>query len=147
MTLDADVIQATGASTVSLAAYGGGGRGGGVGAGSGKGVGEGTGGGFGGGAFRLGSGVSFPTLLHDEKPNYTTEAMRAKIQGEVQLEAVVLANGTVGDVRVIKSLDRVNGLDQEAIKAARKWLFAPAKDHDGKAVPVIVTLILDFRLH
>jgi TonB family protein len=94
---------------------------------------------------RPGNGVSYPTLLHQETPQYPEAAMRAKIEGSVELEAVVLADGTVGDVRVLKSLDQASGLDAEAIAVAKKWLFKPALK-DGKPVPVIVTLILEFRL-
>lgn len=141
------VLQSAGQSSISLAPYGGGGRGGGIGSGTGNGVGPGTGGGFGGSAYRPGSGVTFPTLLRQEQPKYTSEAMRAKIQGIVELEAVVLENGTIGQVRVVKSLDKVFGLDQEAITAARKWLFRPGVDPSGKPVATIVTLILEFRLH
>jgi periplasmic protein TonB len=147
LTANTDLVQATGSSSVSLAAYGGGGRGGGIGSGVGNGVGPGTGGGFGGGAFRPGSGIQNPTVLKEVKPVYTSEAMRAKIQGTVYLEAVVDENGLVNDVRVMKSLDKVYGLDQEAIKAARMWLFRPARDRDNKPVPIIITLELDFRLH
>jgi len=143
----ASVLQATGASSVSLASYGGGGRGGGIGAGTGNGVGEGTGGGFGGGAFRAGSGIIDPTLISNKEPKYTSAAMLAKIQGSVELEAVVMPDGSIGDVRVIKSLDKNFGLDQEAIVAAKQWKFRPGKDRDGKNIAVIVTLILDFRLH
>lgn len=143
----ASVLQSTGQSSVSLAPYGGGGRGGGIGPGTGNGVGPGTGGGFGGGAYRPGSGVSFPTLIRQEQPKYTSEAMRAKVQGSVELEAVILENGTVGEVRIMKSLDKVFGLDQEAITAAKKWLFRPGIGPDGKPVATIVTLILEFRLH
>jgi periplasmic protein TonB len=142
-----DMLQASGVSSVSLASYGGGGQGTGIGPGKGSGVGPGTGGGFGGGAFRPGAGVSSPTLLKQVEPKYTSDAMRAKIQGDVYLDVVVLANGTVGDVRVAKSLDDKFGLDQEAIKAARQWLFRPGTDHDGKPQPTLVTLILSFRLH
>lgn len=147
MTPDANIAQATGTSSVSLAAYGGGGRGTGLGQGTGSGVGRGTGAGFGGDAYQLGSGIQNPVLLKEVKPAYTSEAMRAKIQGSVELEVVLLANGTVGDVRVKRSLDRVNGLDLEAIKAGKQWLFRPAMDREGKPVPVIITMILDFRLH
>ena len=73
--------------------------------------------------------------------------MRAKIQGVVELEAVVLENGTIGEVRVVKSLDKAYGLDQEAMNAAKKWLFRPGVDPNGKPVATIVTLILEFRLH
>ena len=147
MTPSAEIVQSSGASSVSLAPYGGGGRGGGVGSGTGRGVGPGEGGGFGGGAYKPGAGISVPTVVREVKPQYTPEAMRLKIQGSVEIEAVVQANGTVGDVRVVKSLDRTHGLDEEARKAARNWIFSPAKDREGKAVPVIVTLILDFRIH
>ena len=50
-----------------------------------------------------------------------------------------------GDVKVVKSLDP-NGLDQEAIKAAKRWLFQPATDRSGKPVAVYVTLALSFRI-
>jgi TonB family protein len=147
MTANRDLVQATGASSVSLAAYGGGGRGTGLGSGTGSGVGPGTGGGFGGGAYRPGAGIQNPVLLKEQKPVYTSDAMRAKIQGVVQLEAVVDENGLVNDVRVTRSLDKQYGLDQEAIKAARRWLFRPARDRDNKPVPIVITLELTFALH
>lgn len=141
------LMQATGASAVSLANYAGGGSGGGIGQGRGNGVGQGEGGGFGGGAYRPGAGINNPSIIRQPEPKYTSEAMRAKIQGVVELEAVVMPNGLIGDVRVTKSLDKQFGLDQEAIKAAKLWLFRPGTDRDGKPVPVLVTLILEFRLH
>ena len=140
------VLQASGTNMISLAQYGGGGRGGGVGAGQGNGVGVGTGGGFGGGSFQPGNGVSWPSIVREEKPKYTSDAMRAKIQGQVELEIVVLENGTVGEVRVTKSLDRTYGLDQAAMDAARKWVFLPGK-REGVAVATRVGLVLEFRLH
>ena len=143
----ASVVQATGASSVSLASFGGGGSGGGIGSGRGNGVGPGTGGGFGGGAYHPGNGILPPSLLHQVEPRYTSDAMRAKVQGDVELEAVVLPNGQVGDVHVTKSLDDKFGLDQEAIKAAKQWQFKPGVDREGKPTAVIVTLILSFRLH
>jgi TonB family protein len=95
--------------------------------------------------FQPGNGVSYPILLRQEQPRYTADAVRQRIEGPVQLQAVVLANGTVGEVRVLKSLDQASGLDDAAIAAAKKWLFKPALK-DGKPVPVIVTLIIEFRL-
>jgi protein TonB len=147
VTTQAANIQAAGMSAVSLSAYGGGGRGTGIGSGTGNGVGPGTGGGFGGGAYRPGNGISSPTLLKQVRPNYTPDAMRAKIQGMATIEAVVKEDGTVSDVRIVKSFDKVYGLDQEALKAARQWLFRPAHDPSGKAVPVLITIELEFTLH
>ena len=87
-----------------------------------------------------------PRVTRHVEPKYTSEAMRAKITGEVELEVVIEANGTVGDMRVVKSLDRTFGLDEEAKKAAKQWLFRPAT-FQGKPVPIVVRLVLEFRLH
>jgi protein TonB len=123
------------------------GSGTGVGPGQGSGLGDGYGGNFGGGAARPGNGIMPPTLIRPEaKPNYTAEAMRAKIQGRVTLEAVVLPDGSVGPVRVIRSLDPTFGLDQEAIKTAKLWRFAPGTNRLGQPVPVLVVIEMDFTL-
>lgn len=121
------------------------GRGPGIGPGIGSGLGPGYGGGIGGGAFRPGNGVELPELTREVRPNYTAEAMRARIQGVVWLECVVNVDGTVGNIEVTKSLDPVFGLDQEAIKAAKQWRFRPGKRF-GQAVPVFVTIELRFSL-
>lgn len=121
------------------------GRGTGVGPGEGSGLGPGSGGGTGGGVYRPGSGVTIPRPIREIKPQYTSEAMRAKIQGEVWLEAVVLPDGTVGNVEIVRSLDAVFGLDQEAVKAARQWRFVPGS-RLGQPVPVLVTISMTFTL-
>lgn len=147
MTPDATLAQASGTNVLAAPTpVGGGGQGTGIGPGSGRGLGPGTEAGFGGGAYRPGAGIRSPTVLKEVKPQYTSDALRVKIQGSVQLEAVVRADGTVGDVRVTRSLDRVHGLDQEAIKAARQWLFTPAT-REGKPVPIVVVLELTFTIH
>jgi protein TonB len=87
-----------------------------------------------------------PTLITRVNPTYTQDAMRAKIQGSVRLEVVVLADGTVGDVRVIESLDKQYGLDQQAINAAKQWRFNPAR-RNGQPVPAQVAIVLEFKLH
>ncbi len=81
----------------------------------------------------------------EKKPSYTADAMRAKVQGTVWLECIVMPDGTVGDVRVTRSLDSVFGLDQEAIKAARQWKFVPGM-REGEPVPVLITIELTFTL-
>jgi protein TonB len=135
------VIDSGAASTTAT----GSGTGTGAGAGTGSGLGEGTGGGTGGGVFRIGSGVESPRLLRSVRPNYTSEAMRAKVQGVVRLEGVVLPDGTVGDVRVLRSLDSVFGLDEEAVKAAKQFRFAPGTRF-GQPVAVLVSFEIEFTL-
>src|SRR5262245_22207802 len=94
---------------------------------------------------RPGPGVQFPTPIRSVQPKYTPEALQAKIEGVIELELVILANGTVSDVRVTKSLDTKFGLDQQAIEAAKQWQFRPGSK-DGRDIPVIVTIIMEFRL-
>lgn len=139
---EAPVTPSLGAGTGGGAGTG---RGTGSGPGTGSGLGEGTGGGFGGGAYKPGSGVTVPELVKDVKPTYTADAMRAKIQGSVWLECIVLPNGEIGSVKVIKSLDRTFGLDEQAIQAAKQWRFKPGT-LQGKPVPVLITIELTFTL-
>ena len=101
------------------------GTGSGIGPGSGSGLGPGSGGGTGGGFYRPGNGVAMPTVISEVKPSYTADAMRQKIQGVVMVEAVVMPDGGVGQVNVVRSLDPTFGLDQEAVKAVRRWRFRP----------------------
>ena len=91
------------------------------------------------------NGVSWPIVLREQKPSYTQDALREKIEGSVELSIVVQADGTVGDVRVVKSLDTQYGLDAAAVEAAKKWLFKPGLK-DGKPVATIVSLGLEFRV-
>lgn len=121
------------------------GRGTGIGEGQGSGLGAGYGGGTGGGAYRPGAGVDLPRVLREVRPNYTADAMRAKVQGTVWVEAVVMPDGTVGEAHVVRSLDAVFGLDNEALKAARQWRFSPGTRF-GQPVPVLVTIELTFTL-
>jgi periplasmic protein TonB len=96
--------------------------------------------------FQLGNGITPPRVIRDVKPTYTQDAMRARIQGEVQVLAIVRADGTVTDVRVSRSLDPVFGLDEEAIKAVRQWRFKPAT-RLGQPVAVYVTIGVGFTMH
>ena len=77
------------------------------------------------GVFRAGNGVTLPRLIKDVKAEYTADAMRAKIRGTVWMEAVVESDGSVGEVRVTRSLDRKFGLDDECVSSLKKWRFAP----------------------
>jgi protein TonB len=146
MTTPNVILQATGATVGAVELpSGGGGKGTGIGTGDGSGLGPGTGGGFGGGAYRPGNGVENPIRIREEKPQYTPEAMRAKIQGTVELEAIISPSGKVTEVRVIRSLDKVFGLDEKAREAVFKTPFIPCKKQ-GVAVPCLVVFELQFTL-
>ncbi|HYE88608.1 MAG TPA: energy transducer TonB [Vicinamibacterales bacterium] len=119
------------------------GQGTGLGQGDGNGVGEGSGGGYGGGPFRPGSGVEPPRLLREVRADYTDEARRGNIEGEVELEIVVRRDGTVGDVKIVRGLR--GGLNDRAVQAVRQWRFAPGR-MKGVPVDVVVEVGVEFRL-
>jgi TonB family protein len=143
------IENAPGPPTLSLGSGTGSGAGTGTGSGIGSGVGSGLGAGFGGGTgggvYQPGNGVSLPRIIREVKPQYTSDAMRAKIQGAVLLQCTVRQDGSVTDIQVVRSLDPTFGLDQEAIKAARQWRFAPGT-RMGQPVSVQITIELTFTL-
>ncbi len=97
------------------------------------------------GVYRPGNGITLPRPIAQPRPSYTSAAMKAKIQGVVLLEAVVKPDGTVSDVKVVRSLDSALGLDEEAMKTAKKWRFEPGT-RLGTPVPVLITIELSFKL-
>jgi TonB family protein len=119
------------------------GRGGGVGPGSGPGFGPGSGGGMGGGAYKIGGGVSPPSILFKVEPEYSEEARKAKFQGTVLLFVVVDEKGNPRDIKILRPLGL--GLDQKAVEAVEKWKFSPGKK-DGKPVAVQAQIEVNFRL-
>ncbi len=119
------------------------GTGTGIGPGDGNGVGPGSGGGTGGGPFRPGSGIEAPRLLREVRADYTEQARRSAVEGEVVLEIVVRSDGSVGDVKIVKRLGA--GLDERAVQAVRQWRFSPAR-RLGSPVDVIVEVAVEFKL-
>lgn len=119
------------------------GQGTGLGEGDGPGIGPGSGGGTGGGPYRPGSGITPPSIVREVKPDYTEEARRRGIEGDVVLEIVVRSDGSVGDVHLLQGLGA--GLDQRAIDAVRQWRFNPAR-RLGTPVDVMVEVAVEFKL-
>lgn len=119
------------------------GQGRGVGEGKGPGVGPGEGGGFGGGVFRVGGGVTPPTVIERIEPQYSEEARKARYQGTVVLEAIVRKDGTCDILRVVRSLGF--GLDENAIRALKQWRFRPGM-RNGVPVDVALNIEVNFNL-
>ena len=119
------------------------GTGTGLGSGDGSGIGDGSGGGMGGGPYRPGSGITPPQILKEVKADYTEDARRRGVEGEVVLEIVVRRDGSVGDVKLLNGLP--SGLNERAIAAVRQWRWAPAR-RLGQAVDVVVEVAVEFKL-
>lgn len=76
-------------------------------------------------------------------PRYTEEARRRGVSGRVVIAVVLCRTGEVGDPEVIQGLP--HGLSEEAIKAARRIKFEPARKDDER-VNVRVRVLYDFEL-
>jgi TonB family protein len=90
-------------------------------------------------------GVTLPKVISEVKPQYTPEAMKARIQGTGILTAVIRTDGTPADVKMTKSVDTEYGLDKQAVDAISQWRFEPGLK-DGKPVPVRVDIEVRFRM-
>ncbi len=91
------------------------------------------------------AGVTMPRVVKEVKPQYTPEAMSARIEGTVLMTTVIGTDGIPDDIRVTRSLDAEYGLDKQAVAALAQWRFEPGR-RDGKPVAVLVTVEMHFTL-
>jgi TonB family protein len=82
-------------------------------------------------------------ILDKPRPEYTAEGRRLKLEGDVVIDLVFLADGTVQVNRVLSGLG--HGLDESATKAAQQIKFKPAK-RDGQPVDFPARVRIEFRL-
>jgi protein TonB len=92
-----------------------------------------------------GNDLVSPEVVRQVRPNYTSPALQARVRGLVVMDAVVLPDGSVGDVKIIRSLDKTFGLDEEAVKAVKQWRFRPGR-RAGDAVAMLVSVEMVFEL-
>lgn len=119
------------------------GRGTGLGSGDGSGLGPGSGGNTGGGPRRIGGGVSAPQVIYSVEPEFSEEARKAKVAGNVLVNLWVDTSGNPSHVRVIRSVGM--GLDEKAIEAVRQYKFRPAMEN-GKPVLVELNIEVNFQI-
>ncbi len=135
------------------------GRGTGAGSGTGSGSGGGLGSGNGNGTGPGGNGndgddrppppkpvgvTSAIKILSKPRPGYTDAARTNNIQGTVILSVTFLASGQVGGVSVVKGLP--NGLSEQAIAAAKRISFEPAKTN-GQGQTVTKRIEYSFSIY
>lgn len=121
------------------------GSGGGVGSGTGAGLGPGDGGGTGGGHYHPGAGgIGYPECVYCPNPPYTEEARKARFQGTVLLQIVILPDGRASEVRVLRGVGM--GLDESALKTVREWRFKPMLGPGNRPVAVETPVEVTFRL-
>lgn len=119
------------------------GKGTGLGSGSGAGLGAGSGGNMGGGLRRIGGGVSAPVVLYAPDPEFSEEARKAKVAGNVLVYLQVDTQGHPVHVRVLRGIGM--GLDEKAVEAVKRYKFKPAMEN-GHPVPVEMNVEVNFQI-
>ena len=119
------------------------GKGTGLGSGNGNGIGPGSGGNTGGGLERIGGSVSAPVVLYQPEPEFSEEARKAKVAGNVLVYLQVDENGRPQHVRVLRGIGL--GLDEKAVEAVRQYKFKPAMKN-GRPVPVEMNVEVNFQI-
>ena len=119
------------------------GAGSGLGSGNGSGLGVGSGGNTGGGPRRIGGGVSAPVLLYSVEPEFSEEARKAKVAGNVLVNIWVDEKGVPVRARVLKGVGM--GLDEKAMAAVKQYRFKPAME-GGKPVMVEMNVEVTFQI-
>ena len=92
--------------------------------------------------YRVGGGVSAPSIVSARQPDYTDEASRVHKEGKVVISLIVDTAGRARNLRVVSPLGY--GLDEKAIQAVQQWRFQPGMK-DGKPVNVQLNIEVEFR--
>ena len=95
------------------------------------------------GPVRIGGQIEAPALLQRVEPFYPPFAVHAHLEGIVILEAIVDRDGTVADVKVLRTAGMV--LDREALAAVRQWRYSPLI-LNGIAERFMLSVTLSFHL-
>jgi periplasmic protein TonB len=79
-----------------------------------------------------------PGLIKKVEPQYPPIARTARLEGSVTVDAIIRSDGTVSDVKVLRSTSPM--FDQACIDAVRQWRFTPGNQD------VILTVTVNFTL-
>jgi len=94
------------------------------------------------GPIRIGGNIHEPRRTQTVEPVYPADALSAGLSGSVVLEAVIGRNGSVRDLRIVKSVPM---LDASARGAVQQWLYTPAL-LNGAPIEVAMTVTIVYNL-
>ena len=87
-------------------------------------------------------GVRAPVAVSKVDPAYPAALIRDKVEGTVVLRAVIRSDGTVGDIRILQSLNET--LDENVETALQQWHFRPGTKN-GAPVDLEAVIKIPFR--
>lgn len=86
--------------------------------------------------------LSAPVATNKVDPAYPADLLRDRVEGTVVLYAIIRADGTISDIRVLNSVHEK--LDANAIKALQRWKFMPGSKH-GVPIDLEAVVQIPFR--
>ncbi|HUS18837.1 MAG TPA: TonB family protein [Terriglobales bacterium] len=86
--------------------------------------------------------LSTPTVMNKVDPAYPSDLIKEQVEGVVTLYAVIHADGSVGEVRLLQGIHE--RLDENAMKALVRWHFRPAMKN-GVAVDLEAVVSVPFK--
>jgi TonB family protein len=92
---------------------------------------------------RIGGEAAQANLIKKITPLYPPSAKAARLQGQVQLEVMISAEGVPQDIRVTSSPS--DDLSQSALEAVRQWRYSPVL-LNGDPIPVVTAVIVNYTL-
>ncbi len=90
-----------------------------------------------------GIAIGAPIAMNKVDPAYPQELVHDRVEGTVALYAVIHSDGTVGEIRVLRGVDRL--LDASAVRALAGWRFQPGTKN-GAAIDLEAVVEIPFRL-
>ena len=82
-------------------------------------------------------------VLFEVEPEFSEEARRAKVAGNVVVNLWVDAQGNPSHLRVVRGVGM--GLDEKAVAAVKQYRFKPAME-GGKPVLVELNIEVNFQI-
>lgn len=90
------------------------------------------GGQLGGEVMSFGEGMARPKQVKGRAPQYTREAIEARVEGTMLVQCVITTDGDLKDCKIIKPLPH---MEQAVLDALRTWKYTPVT-YQGRPVPV-----------
>lgn len=89
-----------------------------------------------------GGGMKAPRIISLVEPVYPRRLRRARVEGDVVINAVIDTQGNIVDAHAVSGNDL---LIPAAMDALRRWKYEPTV-LDGQVFPVLLTVTISFRL-
>lgn len=89
----------------------------------------------------------YPKIIPESRvsPEYPPEARTQRIPASVTLEAMILRDGSVGTIRVLKPAMGACGFEEAALAAVKQWRYIPGRVK-GQPADVRLRIVIDFSL-